>query len=91
MPAQVPPGLPSALLERRPDIREAEQNLVAANAQIGAARALYFPQLSLSAFIGGQSRDLSALASAAGARLQRRTCALCNPSLTRDRFATRCA
>ena len=57
MPAQLPPGLPSALLERRPDIREAEQNLVAANAQIGAARALYFPQLSLSAFVGGQSRS----------------------------------
>ena len=54
IPAQLPPGLPSALLERRPDIREAEQNLVAANAQIGAARALYFPQISLSAFVGGQ-------------------------------------
>ena len=60
MPAQLPPGLPAALLERRPDIREAEQNLVAANAQIGAARALYFPQLSLSAFAGGQSRYLLA-------------------------------
>ena len=65
MPAQLPPGLPSALLERRPDIREAEQNLVAANAQIGAARALYFPQLSLGAFVGGQSRGLSALGSPA--------------------------
>ena len=63
MPAELPPGLPSALLERRPDIREAEQNLVAANAQIGAARTLYFPQLSLSAFIGTQSRGLSALGS----------------------------
>ena len=64
IPAQLPPGLPSAMLERRPDIREAEQNLVAANAQIGAARALYFPQLSLSAFAGGQSRGLLELASA---------------------------
>lgn len=53
VPAQMPPGLPSALLERRPDIRAAEQNLVAANAQIGAAKALYFPQLSLSAFVAG--------------------------------------
>ncbi len=72
VPAQLPPGLPSALLERRPDIREAEQNLVAANAQIGAARALYFPQISLTAFVGGQSRHLLDLANAAGARLQRR-------------------
>jgi NodT family efflux transporter outer membrane factor (OMF) lipoprotein len=66
MPAQLPPGLPAALLERRPDIREAEQNLVAANAQIGAARALYYPQLSLSAFAGGESRYLLGLASPAG-------------------------
>jgi NodT family efflux transporter outer membrane factor (OMF) lipoprotein len=58
IPAQLPPGLPATLIERRPDIRAAEQNLVAANAQIGAARALYFPQLSLSAFAGGDSRSL---------------------------------
>lgn len=64
VPAQTPPGLPSALLERRPDIRQAEQNLVAANAQIGAARALYFPQISLTAFAGGQSRYLLDLATA---------------------------
>jgi multidrug efflux system outer membrane protein len=53
-------------LERRPDIREAEQNLVAANAQIGAARALYFPQLSLNAFVGAESRHLTDLANPAG-------------------------
>ncbi len=64
VPAQVQPGLPAALLARRPDIRQAEQNLVAANAQIGAARALYFPQISLTAFAGGQSRYLSDLATA---------------------------
>lgn len=57
----VPAGLPSALVERRPDIREAEQNLVAANAQIGAARALYFPNISLTGFLGGQSRALGSL------------------------------
>ena len=64
VPAQAPPGLPSALLARRPDIREAEQNLIAANAQIGAARALYYPQLSLSALAGTETRGLLALATA---------------------------
>ena len=60
-PAQVPAGLPSSLLTRRPDIRQAEQTLIAANAQIGAARALYFPQISLTGFLGGQSRALTDL------------------------------
>lgn len=60
-PQAVPAGLPSSLLERRPDIRQAEQQLVAANAQIGAAKALYFPQISLTSYVGGQSRSLSTL------------------------------
>jgi NodT family efflux transporter outer membrane factor (OMF) lipoprotein len=62
-PPTVPAGLPSALLERRPDIRRAEQELVAANAQIGAVKAEYFPRISLTGFFGGQSRALSSLLS----------------------------
>ncbi len=58
---EVPAGLPSDLLARRPDIREAEENLIAANAQIGAVRASYFPDISLTGFLGSQTRDLSQL------------------------------
>jgi multidrug efflux system outer membrane protein len=57
----IPAGLPSELLERRPDLRQAEQTLVAANARIGAARALYFPTISLTALLGTVSTQLSGL------------------------------
>jgi outer membrane protein, multidrug efflux system len=58
---QVPAGVPSQLLERRPDLLQAEQQLVAANAQIGAAKALYFPTISLTGAFGNASTDLSKL------------------------------
>ncbi len=57
----VPAGLPSDLLERRPDIRQAEQLLVAANARIGVAKSLYFPTISLTGALGTVSTDLSDL------------------------------
>jgi multidrug efflux system outer membrane protein len=60
-PPEVPTGLPSQLLERRPDLREAEENLIAANASVGIAKANFFPTISLTGFFGGISPQLSEL------------------------------
>jgi multidrug efflux system outer membrane protein len=60
VPPSVPAGLPSSLLERRPDVREAEQLLRSANAQIGESAAEFFPRIGLTAFLGRVSPELSA-------------------------------
>ncbi len=61
IPPAVPAGLPSELLERRPDIRQAEEDLIAANARIGVARGLYFPTISLTGFNGTASAEFDEL------------------------------
>jgi multidrug efflux system outer membrane protein len=63
---EIPAGLPSALLERRPDIRSAEESLVAANANVGVAKANFFPQFSLTGLFGSQSTSLSTFVAGPG-------------------------
>ncbi len=59
LPPPIPPGLPVSLLERRPDVAQAEQMLISANADIGVAKAMFFPTISLTGFLGAVSGDLS--------------------------------
>jgi outer membrane protein, multidrug efflux system len=61
LPPSIPSGLPAALLLRRPDVRAAEQQLIAANANVGVAEAAFYPSLSLTGLLGVQSSDLSEL------------------------------
>jgi multidrug efflux system outer membrane protein len=66
LPPRPPPGLPAQILERRPDVRQAEQNLRAANADIGVAVADFFPKIGLTALYGGQSTELETVVKGPG-------------------------
>lgn len=88
VPPLPPEGLPSTLLARRPDVREAEATLMAANAQIGVARAEQFPTFSLTGALGAQSRELSTLFSA-GAGIWSIGLGVVGPVLDWGRYAAR--
>jgi multidrug efflux system outer membrane protein len=82
LPERVPAGLPSALLERRPDLRAAEARLVAADARVAEAKARFFPQISLTALLGGASTNLFDALTGDGA-----TVASLGPNLLQPLFA----
>lgn len=89
LPPLPPAGLPSTLLQRRPDVLQAEQQLIAANAQIGVARAAMFPTVSLTSYYGGQSAALSTLLSASGSRIWSVGYGLGLPLFDAGRYAAR--
>ena len=88
LPPSPPPGLPSTLLARRPDVQQAEQQLVASNAQIGIARAAMFPTISLTSYLGGQSAALSTVLGS-GASVWSTGFGLALPIFDAGRFAAR--
>jgi len=88
VPPLLPAGLPSALLLRRPDVLQAEQQLVATNAQIGIARAAMFPTISLTSYAGGQSTALSTVLSS-GASIWSLGFGLTLPIFDAGRYAAR--
>ena len=90
IPASPPPGLPSALLERRPDVREAEARLAAATERIGVARASQFPALRLTGSVGFESGELDSLV-ASGSRIWSIGAGLLGPILDGGRYAARTA
>jgi len=69
LPPEIPPGLPSSIIERRPDIREAEEILIASNAEIGVAKAQFFPQVALTGSGGGSFGRSSAFSSLMASRV----------------------
>ena len=79
LPAAVPAGIPADLLFRRPDVRAAEQQLIAANANIGAARAAFLPTISLTAALGVQSLELEDLLTSGASRAWRFTPQIAGP------------
>ena len=87
-PALPPAGLPSALLDRRPDVRQAEQQLIATNAQIGVAKAATFPTISLTGSAGFQSKELSSL-NDSGSRIWSLGFGLSLPIFDAGRFSAR--
>ncbi len=88
MPALPPADLPSTLLERRPDIRQAEQDLISANAQIGVAKAAILPTISLTGAFGGESQALSTLLNSGG-RIWSLGFGLSLPIFSAGRYAAR--
>ena len=88
MPPLPPAGLPSTLLQRRPDVLQAEQQLIAANAQIGIAKAAMFPTISLTSYLGSESSGLSTLLGA-GAGIWSLGFGLALPIFDAGRYAAR--